>query len=404
MRKVLIPGVLATLIASGCAATASGGVHGDGHHRARAAGPACPKLAAIRRPRPGGVLLGVGQVGARTLVPWAKVGRGWILAEYSASVAPESSAKPRLGPVSLYLIDPAGGRYLMYRWAAHKEQGLPELIDWSPDASRALIVPPQNAAGNTPTRVLQLTLATGRVTAFDVPENIYPQAYAEPGGQAMLATSGDQKGKLIRYCLTGRRGPVLANTEDLGFAQSDSGIVAVSWTRGISLVDAMGRVIRRLPVPGIRAAGGCGPSRWWNTRTVLAVCQGHGLWLVPADGSAPRHLTPARNGDGADPFGDTGAWALPSGLYLQALGACSALFIVKQLPTGQVKAVNISGTTGNNNRIIGSLGTRLLVRAQTGCPGSDSLLWLDPATRAVQMLLPAPRDVIGVLAAIPRVS
>ena len=72
------------------------------------------------------------------------------------------------------------------------------------------------------------------------------------------------------------------------------------------------------------------------------------------------------------------------------------------LGADQVEAVNIPGTSGNNNRFIGARGTRLLVRAQTGCPGSDSLLWFDPAIRAVQMLLPAPSNVIGVLGAIPR--
>jgi TolB protein len=133
------------------------------------------------------------------------------------------------------------------------------------------------------------------------------------------------------------------------------------------------------------------------------VCYQRGLWLIPVNGAAPKRLTPPRNGHGVDPGGDIGAWALPSGLYLQAVGACSQIYIVKQLRDGNVQAVDIPGTYGNNNGIIGSLGTRLLVRARTGCPGSDSLLWFDPATRVVQMLLRAPHNVSGVLAAIPRV-
>jgi TolB protein len=397
---------LASLTLGGCAVRAPAGAASRHKHVAGAVQRQCPVVTAGRKTRArGGILLDGGRTGTRSQVPWAKVGPGWVLAEYSATVVPDSSAKPRLGPVSLYLIDPAGGKYLMYRWKERQGQSLPALIDWSADAAKALIGQQPNEVGYPPTRVMQLTLATGAVTSFHVPWNVYPQAYATPDGGAMLATSGDQRIKLIRYCLTGRRGPALASAENLEFSESGSGVVAVSGTTGIKLVDATGRIIRWLPVPGAQAAAaGCGPIRWWNARTVLAVCPQHGLWLIPADGAAPRHLSPARNGHGVDPNGDVGAWALPSGLYLQAVGACSQLYIVRQLPSGRVQSVNIPGTYGNNNRIINSLGTRLLVRAQTGCPGSDSLLWFDPATRAVQMLLSAPRDVIGVLAAIPRVN
>jgi len=404
MPVLAIVTVLASLTVSGCAVRAHVGATRPDKDVVDAARSRCPlvtsggKISARR-----GVLLGAGETGTRAQVPWAKIGPGWVLAEYSASVVPDSAAKPRLGPVSLYLIDPAGGRYLMYRWASRRGLSLPDLIDWSPDGSRALVEQAPDSTHNAPMVVKQITLATGKVATFHVPWNVYPQAYANPDGQAMLATSGDQQVKLIRYCLTGRRGPELANSADLGFAQSDGGTVAVSAKDGIDLVNATGTIIRRLTVPGAQAAGGCGPVRWWSAGTVLAACPQHGLWLIPADGATPRHLSPARNGHGVDPYGDAGAWELPSGLYLQAVGACSQVYIVRQLPTGHVEAVNIPGTHGNNNRIIGSLGTRLLVQAQTGCPGSDSLLWFDPATRAVQMLLPAPHDVIGVFAAIPRV-
>lgn len=400
MRKALIPAVLAALVASGCAATASGVA--SRHHPARAAHPGCPKLAASRSPRAGGVLLDAGRTGTRTQVPWAKVGPGWVLAEYSTTSAPDSSPKPRPGPVWLYLIDPAGGRYLMYRWAPDK-RSLPQLIDWSPDGARALVEQAADSADNAPTAVSQITLATGKVTTFGVPWDVYPQEYTRPGGQAMLATSGDQQVTLWRYCLTGRRGPALARAGNLGFSQSQTGTLAVWGSTGASLVSPAGAVIRRLPVPGAKTAGGCEPVRWWNAGTVLAVCYSRGLWLVPASGAAPRRLSPPRDGHGVDPAGDIGAWRLPNGLYLQAVGACSQIYIVRQLPAGQVQAVDIPGTQGNNNGIIASLGTRLLVQARTGCPGSNSLLWFDPATRAVQMLLSAPHDAVGVLGAIARV-
>ena len=403
-KTTVIVAVLASLTLGGCAVRAHVGAAKRDKDAVDTAQSQCPVVSTGHTiSARGGVLLGAGQTGTRTQVPWAKLGPGWVLAEYSASVSPDSSAKPRLGPVSLYLIDPVGGRYLMYRWASRQGRSLPGLIAWSPDGSSALIGQQPEATGYPPIRVLQLTLATGRVTTFHVPWNVYPQAYTYPDGQAMLATSGDQHVKLIRYCLTGRRGPVLASGEDLAYAQSPNGTIAVSASNGVELLNAFGKAIRRLPVPGARAtAGGCGPIRWWSAGTVLAACPERGLWLVPTDGSTPRQLSPARNGHGVDPYGDAGAWDLPSGLYLQAVGACSQVYIVRELRNNQVQSVNIPGTRGNNNRIISSLGTRLLVQAQTGCPGSDSLLWLDPATRAVQMLLPAPHDVVGVLAAIPR--
>jgi hypothetical protein len=404
IKTTVIVAALASLTLSGCAVRAHANAARHDNGGSHAVRQSCPAVAANRTTPAGpGVLLGAGQVGTRTQVPWAKVGRGWVLAEYSATVVPDSAARPKPGAVWLYLIDPAGGKYLMYRWASRQGQSPPGLIDWSPDGSKALVEQEPDSANNAPVAVSQITLATGRVTTFHVPWNVYPQAYTYPDGQAMLATSGDQQVKLIRYCLTGRRGLTLATAEDyLSFAQSTGGTVAVPWSRGLKFVSATGPVIRRLAIPGVRAtAGGCRPVRWWSTGTVLAACPEDGLWLVPADASAPRRLTQSRNGHGVDPTGDAGAWALPSGLYLQAVGACSQVYIVKELPTGQVEVVNIPGTHGNNNGIIGSLGTRLLVQAQTGCPGSDSLLWFDPVTRAVQMLLPAPHNVIGVLGAIP---
>jgi hypothetical protein len=63
--------------------------------------------------------------------------------------------------------------------------------------------------------------------------------------------------------------------------------------------------------------------------------------------------------------------------------------------------VNIPGTTGHNNRIVTAYQSRLLVQAQTECEGSNSLLWFDPASRAVQMVLRAPKDVIGAFDEVP---
>jgi len=394
LRAVLPVGVaLTALAASGCAAQVSGGVSGHA---------SVVRITAADQ----GIALGAGQVGTRASVPWRLVGPSWTLAEYAASTAPEVTPR-KTGPTTLYLIDPAGGRYRMYRWAAPKpNQALPYLVDWSGDKTRALIqlfVPNSNWL-----MMEQITLASGKISPFRLPSQANVIGYTKPNGLNVLATLGFSNTKIVRYNLRGQLQAVLARGSNLYGVQSPDGItLAVSDSNGLLLVSNAGGLIRRLPVPANAAAGnGCYPERWWNARTILAGCFARGssasrLWLIPAGGHKPTALTPQRNGHGVDPAGDIGAWQLPSGLYLQAVGGCSALFIVKQARDGSVSVVNIPGTTGGNNRILAALRSRLLVRAETGCPGSDSLLWFNPVSHAVQMLLRAPSNIAGVLSAVP---
>ena len=53
-------------------------------------------------------------------------------------------------------------------------------------------------------------------------------------------------------------------------------------------------------------------------------------------------------------------------------------------------SVTVPQTTGNDNQIVTANGDKLLVRAQTSCAESTSLLWFTPSTNAVQMLIRAP--------------
>ena len=46
-------------------------------------------------------------------------------------------------------------------------------------------------------------------------------------------------------------------------------------------------------------------------------------------------------------------------------------------------------------------GDRMLLRAQTGCPGSMSLLWFNPRTHAEQWLLRTPASQAGVETVVP---
>ena len=85
-----------------------------------------------------------------------------------------------------------------------------------------------------------------------------------------------------------------------------------------------------------------------------------------------------------------------SGLYTQGLGACGTVRIYKQAANGSVTPVMVPHTTGNNVRVVTVAGPRMLLNARTGCPGSRSLLWFNPATHAEQWLLRATGEQFGV--------
>jgi hypothetical protein len=361
-----------------------------------AAGTTSPAGPASAAPLP------AGKTGPRSAVPWAQVGPGWVLAQYTTSGNPDSATPGPARPVDLYLVDPGGGRYLMYRWPAGQGQQW-ELVDWSGDKTRALF-----QVGGTAT-VGQLALAQGSMTRFSLPVNVLAQAYTLPQGINLLAVTqppGTGPAKLERYDLTGTLQATLARGPDIGrpASSADGTTLAVGASTGVELVSNAGGGPRVLPVPGVDRRLGCSAVRWWNASTLLAQCTPTGtsapqLWLVPAGGGAPSSLTPVRSGRGPD-LGDINAWRLPSGLYLQVLGPCGTEFIARQAASGSVTPVRIPGTSGNN-RVLGVVGQRMLVQAQVGCPGTTSLLWLDPATGATQTLLPAAGGQRGVLGAIP---
>ncbi len=351
-----------------------------------------------------GAGLGAGQAGTRAQVPWRSVGPGWALAEYSASTVPQQARHAVTGPVTLYLVDPRGGRYTLYQWRGRGVALQPQLVGWSGDKARALLIQPEP---HGPWQLVQVTLATGAISAVKLATNENVIGYTKPDGLNVLATLGLQRTRLVRLNLSGQLQAVLTTGTNLSAVESPDGTtLAVSATGGLTLVSNAGGVIRSLPVPGQAGAGGCTPVRWWNSAAILARCMAKGslafrLWLIPAGGGAATALTPQRDGHGADPFGDIGAWRLPSGLYLQALGPCGTVFIARQAPDGSLRVISIPGVSGNNNDIVTAYGPRLLVQAQTGCPGSNSLLWFNPETGAVQMVLTAPDDVMGAFAEVP---
>lgn len=357
-------------------------------------GGAFAAAAAGRPARPVGSLR-AGQTGPRSAVPWRRVGAGWVLAVYwpgSLGLA----GKAKAAAAVLYLFDPAGGRYRLYRWPVTKNP--PFLEGWSGDKTRALI-------STTAGAVEQVVLATGKVSRVRLPGQVQVIGYTRPRGLGLLGSRRAGSGfQLARYRLNGRLAKVLvADADSITAVYSGTGTtLAVGARQGIWLASNHGGVIRALPVPGI--SGRCFPSRWWNSAVILASCQAAGtsrsrLWLVSASGSTPTPLTAQRGRHSPDP-GDIGAWQLRGRLYLQALTSAGSGRIFRQAADGPVAQIAVPRTAGNN-WILAALGSRLLLSARTPCYDSASLLWFNPATRHEQMLISAPHGLAGVLGAVP---
>jgi hypothetical protein len=369
-------------------------------------------------------MLPANQVGTRASVPWSLVGRGWTLAELSDALPGPAAT----GNSATYLVDPQGGRYLMRKWPA---SSAPALLAWSGDARSALYATSATAIGTDSFFVL--SLSTGHVTPLALPANVTVAGFTRPDGRNLLAVQqGPTRDRLERYNLQGGFQATLATMPrrpagppwtaacgtTCGALSSPDGTVAVWGTVGdeMQLVSNAGGVIRRLHVPHSGQPPSCTPLSWWDTSTVLASCAAVAgnsaateLWLVPDNGSPGRPLTVA-SGTPAGVGYNEGAWQAGGQEYVtqttatqctQAANGPGGLQILRLASSGSSVPVAVPGSAGNHNAIVASAGPRLLVLAQTSCQGTTSLLWLNPATGAAQVLLTAPASQAGVVAAVP---
>jgi len=370
---------------SGSSAASTAGHHGFGAAAGAAIDQAAATLSSGRQPLPPGqLMLGSGRVGTRSQVPWRLVGPGWTLAEFTTG----SYRVAR--PVTLCMIDPAGGKYRMYQWAATRTPW--QLVDWSGDKKRALLEQP--AASRLPMH--ELVLATGQLTSFRLPSAADVLGYTRPDGTAILVADHG----IVRYSRTGVLERRLVNGSQYNAAlSSPSGLTElVNGKIGVELVSNLGGVERRLPVPGTDPSGGCALVRWWTSTAALVRCESTSaarLWMVPVSGAAPTAVTPSRSGLEGPDFGDLDAWRLPSGRYVQALGACGSIFIGKEGKHGKVSIVNVAGSSGNNV-VVATVGGQFLVLEFSGCFPDSSLAWFNPATGAVENVLAAPANRYGV--------
>jgi len=329
---------------------------------------------------------------AKAAVPWKSVGPGWVLDTYSTRTMKKAA------PATLYLVSPAGTKYPLYTWKASTSQ-VPLLVGWAGNKTDALfqLYSPQNTFSGYG----ELNLLTGTMTRLTFANpTTSTLGYTVPTGQQLLLSTANAKiATVARYTQSGALVKTLV-TESSSFTSglpltvkySPSGTqLGVAAPNGLLLVSNAGGVIRKLPVPGTDTRIGCIPVRWWNTSTILASClpantDTERLWLVPVSGARPSALTPLRNpAKVPNDYGDIDAWRLPSGLYLQSLGACGTLELNKQAGNGSITRVTVPGMS-DSPVVVTAAGARLLVE-QLGCDGvGGQLAWYNPATKAEQWL------------------
>ncbi len=379
---------------------------------AAAIGLAVPAMAAPAAPS--SQTRSAGEARTASAVPWSKVGPGWALAMYSASQGGEG-VKPKAGPSTLYLVDPQGGRYKLITWSARSPRAHWDLIGWSGDVSRALFGTSPGLVSTGREHIYQLQLRTGHITGFTLPAKVTAVGYTRPDGLNILAEKSASATSstitLQRYSLTGKLQKDLATVKGLDLFAGVTGIptvpynsrgtdIAAGTASGLELIGNAGGVIRKLPVPG--AKDGCNAVRWWTARTVLASCSvgnepGPQMWLVPASGARPSALTPARKG-GFD-LGDFNAWQLSSGLYVDGFGACGSLVIGRQPAHGKEQMVNVPGAA--SSLVVNATRSALMVERINGCMPGISLVWFNPATRAMKVAVPVSHNQFGVIAVAP---
>ena len=164
-------------------------------------------------------VLGSARPGRRRRLPWGRVeAPAWSLAMYSARQGGEG-IKPKAGPSTLYLVDPAGGRYRLLTWAARSPRTSWYLQAWSGDMRRAMFVP-EGQVYNPGVRqhVYQLQLRTGKISGLTLPPRVSGAMGRVPcpDGLNILAQKSTPTGPdsnaitLQRYSLTGKLQATLA--------------------------------------------------------------------------------------------------------------------------------------------------------------------------------------------------
>jgi hypothetical protein len=408
----------ASLLLAGCSSS-SGSTAAQSDSSTRSASATTPAAAtpAAAPAVTAGTERGIGDV------PWSQVGPGWMVAVWSPVTPHHPGVQPAPGePTSetatnvLYLVDPAGNRYSITEFPPGEDK--PDLVEWSGDGSHALF---ESIHGGQASAI-SIDLHTGERTT--VPIQGTP-AYTRPDGKSLLVSThfnGDEPGTLRRIDMAGND-ELVYPTENLGGAGQFSGdylaspdgtqLVLGTANLGNEIVPRSdnslvvlrndGTIIRTLPVP--LAKSYCSPVKWWEANVILTHCSeaggsGEQLWKMPIDGGAPTALTAYNAGGGEAPgfegnLGNWNAFELSSGTFLPTAGACGTTFVSRLTPDGHTERVDIPHVSDSVS-LVGTSGDMLVLVAEVGCGGGQSLLTYDPVANTSTVLLGPPNMTGGV--------
>jgi hypothetical protein len=391
---------LAAVIVAGCSSTGSTAGHEP------SGSPATSTSTTVAQAAAHGVEAAIGAV------PWSQVGPGWLLATWSPAPGRRHGQTPAPGEptlensnTTLYLVDPAGGRYPITTFPPSTTGESPRLVDWSGDGSRALLEGPGG--------LIDVDLHTGKQTAITIPDAIIPAGfnviarYTRPDGKAVLLsrTIGPSgQASLERIDLAGNHQltyPVGPDFRGQYLYTPDGRQLVLGTASGLALMGNDGTPGKALAVPGKNT---CSPVRWWDgaAATVLTSCDEQGyprLWLVPIGGGTPTALTAPIVGTATSDAGDVNAWQLPAGTYVQALGGCGFEYLAKlNAVGGPTTPVSVPGVEGSVV-VVGANGGHLDLQAKAPCGGGQALFDYDPAAGTTTVLLGATLNGGGVIEA-----
>jgi hypothetical protein len=341
-------------------------------------------------------MVGAGRTASRSAVPWSQVGSGWTLVTYTT--ATPFAARPKAGATTLYLVNPAGGKYVMYRWPHVPADGGVHLLAWSGDGKRAMVEVAKSPTSSAE-QLDQLTLATGKLTRLRLPASVTPVTYTRPAGLAVLAyrlLASPPSIQLARYNLSGRLEKVLftlkttsnnggfVNIFDSSLYNPDGTALALTTApAGVTgaehtvLISNAGGLARRY-----RSAGSCLFVGWWTASQLLTGnCATKRLFVTPVSGAKPSPLT-ATTSPGR--FVQD-AWRLAGHVYVQLTGPVCGTGSLGVVRGGRLATVSVPKLAAGAT-VVTATSSKLLIVANR-CMGSSGLLWFNPRNSAkVQVL------------------
>lgn len=340
--------------------------------------------------------LPAGQTGARDDVPWSAVGTGWRLVQPTDA----SGSNP-----TLYLYDPAGGRYLI----TDQLPKLAYLQAWSPDGQRAMFRTP--GSSDDFTRFQQLDVHSGQLEAGFSQFLGQFVTYTQPRGLAVLVTGQVQGAeRLLRYGTDGT--PQLAYPLTVGGQQlhdyysvlytADGSQLVLQAGNNTVLLSNGGDLVQQYSLPA--STQSCRPVKWWTSDTFLEACDRSGgtlgpvtsLYLQPMAGGTPTLLVGQGSSIGMG-YGE--AWQLSNGdVLLSRMSGCGSAGYDILHPDGTTAPLRLpAGVTepGTISNMAGDLATFRVVHG-CGDPGSNvTLIDYNMVTGATSTLLNSSGTVLS---------